>query len=351
MDYFFAQIEEQRYPEYIGKVVVVCVYSKESGDSGVVSTVNYKGRKFGIHSGQPIYQAKNKAPPGSVFISVDHKAYTAESEKINRIVSKYGQAQQLSIDEWLLEVREIPEETARAIKSEIQEKTGLTCSIGLSPSAMGAKMASDRSKPDGLLILDEIEEAEFIKDSKIQQVTGIGKKTTESLNEIGVFKVSDLSKKDPVELAELFGKKTGAFLINLSRGNFNKLLDIPSEEQAEISRIATLDQPTQDEYVLIEKLRPLEQDNKDWIKENKKVFKTLTITFVTDDMKQNSKSISFRNPKTHSEDIDSHIKMLINEFLNQNKKNVRRIGIKFSNFSDIAGQKTLNDEFLNLLEF
>jgi DNA polymerase IV (DinB-like DNA polymerase) len=351
MDYFFAQIEERRHPEYIDKVVVVCVYSKKIGDSGVVSTVNYRGRKFGIHSGQPIARAKAKAPQDSIFLPVDLEYYRKESEEIRDIVNKYGQGTQVSIDEWLLEVLEIPEETARAIKSEILEKKGYSCSIGVAPSAIGAKMGSDHSKPDGLLLLDELKEAEFISNSKIKKVIGIGNKTAQILNEMGVISVKDLLDKDPVELVEKFGKKTGSFLINLAKGNFNNLMDYSPKEQAEISRIATLEHPTRDENTLLMKLKTLEIDNKDWIKNNKKMYKTLTITFVCDDMDQKSKSLSFRNPKNWNEENDGSIKMLVRQYLEHDQRNIRRIGIKYSNFSDISTQKTLSDEFENLLDF
>jgi DNA polymerase IV (DinB-like DNA polymerase) len=282
---------------------------------------------------------------------VDHAYYSAESQKISQIISKYGDASQLSIDEWLLEIKQIPEENARALKSEIYEKSGLTCSIGVAPSALGAKMACAECKPDGILILDKEEETRFIAQSSIQKVVGIGAKTAGILNEMGVSNVKDLAKKDPVFLVEKFGKKTGSFLVNLAKGNLSNLMGPPSGEQSEISRIATLEHPSSDISLLMEKIRSIEKDNKNWIRENKLQFKTLTISFVSEDMKQASKSVTFRNPRNWNEDLDSSIRMLVQEFLARNKKNIRRIGIKFSNFSDIAGQKTLSDDFLNLLEF
>ena len=351
MDYFFAQLEEKRHPEYAGKVLVVCVFSKESGDSGVVSTVNYEGRKYGIHSGQPIFQAKKRAPADSVFIPVDHVHYQSASKQIAEIIRKYGHAQQTSIDEWFLEIDRIPEETARAIKSEILEKAGLTCSIGVAPSMLGAKMAAEKSKPDGLLFLDDESERNFIEGSELQKVVGIGKKTAELLHGLGARKVNDLKKLDPVLIAEQFGKKTGSWLISLAQGRYSGIMKHGQEEQAEVSRMGTLETETHDIHQIMAKITEIERDNKDWVKRNKKAFKTLILVFVTQDMKLHTKSISFRKPKHAEEDLEPEKMLLAREFLAENRLSVRRVGIKYTNFTDVSGQKTLGDDFLNLLEF
>jgi DNA polymerase IV (DinB-like DNA polymerase) len=353
MDYFFAQAEELRHPEYKGKIVVVCVYSGRTEDSGVVSTVNYEGRKYGIHSGQPIYQAKQRAPPAdSVFIPVDHEYYLATSDKIDGIMRKYSdRAERTSIDEWFLEVERIPEETARALKSEIKEDTGLTCSVGVASSRLGSKMAAERSKPDGLLLLDSLGERKLIEESDVEKVVGIGKKTAEALHALGVEKVKDLKKLDKVALVEKFGKKTGSWFISLAEGRYYDLLQYAEEEQVEVSRIATLKMKTRDAGDLGAKVKELEKDNKEWLKRNNKFFRTIGITFITDDMKAHTRSLSFRNPRGWAEDCSEEVAALIRQFLGENDREVRRIGVKYTNFVDVSGQSTLAGEFRNLLEF
>jgi DNA polymerase IV (DinB-like DNA polymerase) len=351
MDYFFAQAEQLRNPDYSGKVVVVCVYSKKSGDSGVVSTVNYEGRKYGIHSGMPIFRAKSRAPPDSIFIPVDHSYYSHLSGKIAEIIGKYGKADQSSIDEWFIEVGEIPEETARAIKSEIAELTGLSASLGVAPSMLGAKMATDKCKPDGLLILNIEEERKLIEGSDLEKVTGIGKKTSKILEDMGVYKVADLKKLDPVLLVEKFGKKTGSWLVALSNGRYKETYRHTQEEQSEVSRISTLEENTRELQVLLDQISKMEEDNKAWLKENKKNFKTLIISFVSEDMGSHSKSITFRSPKSWHDDLRDYKLNLIIQFLSENELKIRRVGIKYTNFVDVSGQKTLANEFSNLLEF
>ena len=353
MDYFFAQAEELRHPEYRGKIIVVCVYSGRTEDSGVVSTVNYEGRRHGIHSGQAIYMAKKRAPPAdSVFLPVDHVYYQETSDAIDAVIRKYDEsAERTSIDEWFLRVERIPEETARALKSEIAEKTRLTCSVGVAPSRLGSKMAADRSKPDGLLVLDSLGERRLIEESDVEKVVGIGKKTAEALHALGVEKVKDLKKLDRIGLIERFGKKTGAWFVSLAEGRYYDLLQYAEEEQVEVSRIGTLKERTRDAGELAAKVAELEKDNKEWLRRNNKFFRTIGLSFVTDDMKAHTRSLSFRNPRGWAEDCSEEVVALIRQFLAENDRDVRRIGVKYTNFVDVSGQSTLAGEFRNLLEF
>ena len=104
MDYFYAQVEEKRRPMIKDKIIVVCVYSGRTKDSGVVSTVNYLGRGIGIKSGMPIAIAKKKAPPAdTIFLPVDRDYYTQVSMYIDEIIRKHCKhVVQASIDEWAI---------------------------------------------------------------------------------------------------------------------------------------------------------------------------------------------------------------------------------------------------------
>ncbi|MBI5047281.1 hypothetical protein HZC07_06145 [Candidatus Micrarchaeota archaeon] len=88
MDYFFAQIEEKRHPMAKDKIIVVCVFSGRTNDSGVVSTVNYPGRAVGIHSGIPIAFAKKRAPQDALFLPMDREHYAQVSSEIDELIRK-----------------------------------------------------------------------------------------------------------------------------------------------------------------------------------------------------------------------------------------------------------------------
>lgn len=341
MDYFFAQLEEKRRPMAKGKIIVVCVYSGRTPDSGVVSTVNYLGRAVGIRSGMPIAFAKKRAPPAdSIFVPVDHEYYSQVSAQIDSIIRQLCEhVVQASIDEWNAEDKKA-EEKARLVKEKIRQELDLSCSIGVAPSLLGAKMAASRSKPDGLLILDANGEKNMIEDSDVEEIPGIGPKTAEALRAMGAAKVRDIAKLDPMALVETFGRKTGAWLHDLGKGRYHSGLG-EEKEQEEVSRIGTLREKTRDPYMLLAKLEELGGEAKERLMLMKKSYRTLSIIFVTEDLKTHTKSMSFRNPRNWSEDISKEIKLLVKEFLTENSLEIRRIGIKFSNFMDLGGQTTL----------
>ena len=340
MDYFYAQVEELRNPQYSGKVLAVCVYSGRTEDSGVVGSVNYLGRKYGIKAGMPIISAKKLAPSDAVFLPMDRDYYELISSTIDQIIrSNLYRVVQSSIDEWNAQ-DDLAARKAAQIKSLIKTETGLVCTIGVAPSILGAKMTASLSKPNGLKIIDEKEEFELISSSAVLDVPGIGQKTSDVLSKLGVVKVSDLAKADPIQFVECFGKKTSHWLLCLGRGDYPKELG-EEKEQLGISRIGTLKEKTRDIEQLMSKLSDLDSGAKEWLMNSKKAYRTLSIIFITEDMKTHTKSESFKNPKNwQSSTKDESIK-LIKEFLSENSLEIRRIGIRFGNFVDLGGQTTL----------
>jgi len=341
MDYFFAQLEEKRRPMAKGKIIVVCVYSGRAPDAGVVSTVNYPGREIGIRSGMPIAFAKKRAPPAdTIFVPVDHEHYGDMSARIDETIRElFHKVVQASIDEWNVEDPEAAEKAER-LKKMIKERFDLTCSVGVAPSLLGAKMAASKSKPDGLLVLSRDTEKKMINDSDVEKVPGIGPKTGAALRTLGADKVGNISKLDPVVLVETFGKKTGGWLHELGQGRYVTTLG-EEKEQDEVSRIGTLKEITRDPYMILAKLDELEGDAKERLMLMKKSYKTLGLIFVTEDLKTHTKSLSFKKPHSWDEKIKREKEELVKEFLGENNLMVRRIGIRFSNFMEMGGQTTL----------
>jgi len=324
-----------------GKIIVVCMYSGRTPDSGVVSSVNYSGRALGIHAGMPIIQAKKRAPPrDSIFLPADREYYAEVSAQIDSVIRGFiDRLSQASIDEWNGEDKDATEK-APVLKGMILQATGLRCSIGVAPSPLGAKMAASMSKPDGLLVFDEILQRSFIENSEVEKVPGIGPKTASALNQLGITKVKDLGKADPVVLSEIFGKKTGSWLIDLGAARYPNALQ-EEKEQEEVSRIGTLKEKTRDPYIIILKLEELEKDAKQWLMENKKSYSTMGVIFITDDMRTHTRSISFKKPKAWSEGAAKDMEALVKQFLDEDKHDIRRIGIRFGNFLDLGKQTTL----------
>jgi DNA polymerase IV (DinB-like DNA polymerase) len=341
MDYFYAQIEERRRPMAKGKIIAVCMFSGRTEDSGVISTVNYAGREIGIHSGMPIALAKKRAPPAdTIFVPADREYYSEVSMQIDEIIrNSCEKVVQASIDEWNCEDSKAAAKAPK-LKETIQRELGLTSSIGVAPSLLGAKMAASKSKPNGLLVLDKESERKLIDGSDVRKVPGIGSKSAEALAQAGIRRVGDLKGADPLMLVESFGRKTGGWLHKLGVGDYAAELG-QEKEQEEVSRIGTLREKTRDVSTLIVKSDALEKEAREWLMHMKKSFRTMSVIFVTEDMKIHTKSMSFRNPMPWNADISEEKKELIEDFLKENDLMVRRIGIRFGNFLDLGGQTTL----------
>ena len=155
LDYFFAQCEERRNPSIKGKPVVVCVYSGRTKDSGAVSTANYEARKYGVKSGIPISLAKKKLKDvDAVFLPVDKEFYKEISDSIMQILRRYADYfEQVSVDEAFLDVTQKTKanyqqakQLAATIKDDVLTQQRLTCSIGIGPNKLVAKIAADMQR-------------------------------------------------------------------------------------------------------------------------------------------------------------------------------------------------------------
>jgi DNA polymerase IV (DinB-like DNA polymerase) len=206
MDHYYTAVEERERPEIKGKPVVVGSDPKEGKGRGVVSTSNYEARKLGIRSGMPISHAW-KLCPSAVFLPPNFPLYIKVSDDIMAIAQKYADKfEQWGIDEAFLDVSSKASTPAEAeplalrIKQEIKDKTGLTCSIGVGPNKLIAKVASDYHKPDGLTIVGEAEAEAFLAPLPARKLLWVGRKTEAKLKEMGVNTIGELASFDPTVL-------------------------------------------------------------------------------------------------------------------------------------------------------
>lgn len=220
MDAFFAAVEQGRRPELRGRPVVV----GGSGDPtrrGVVSTASYEARKYGIRSAMPLRTA-HRLCPEAVFLAVDFAEYERVSEQVKGILRGFSsEVEDVGIDEAYLDISDMPgapEETARAIKDSVRRETGLTCSIGIAPNKLLAKIASDMEKPDGLTVIREGEAESVLEGLPVRKLWGVGPRTEKALAEMGVNTAGELRAVSLEELRQRFGESHGRFLFEASRG-------------------------------------------------------------------------------------------------------------------------------------
>ncbi len=229
LDAFFASVEQLDNPEYRGKPVIVGGTSKR----GVVSTCSYEARKFGVHSAMPIMRAKKLCPNG-IFVNGRMSRYHEKSKEVMKIFSDFSpEIRQLSIDEAFLNMTGMekllgpPEETAKLLKERVKKETGLTISLGCATSRYVAKIASDKSKPNGLLIIPAGKEIDFIHQLPLKDIWGIGEKMREKLINAGLTSVPQIFNTDERILCSILGNAAGSFLYKAVRA---ELTNIFSEE-------------------------------------------------------------------------------------------------------------------------
>lgn len=187
MDAFFAAIELKRHPELAGRPVVVGGHG-DPQSRGVVSTATYEARAFGVRSGMALRIAWRLCPQ-AVFLPVDFDAYARESERFKAVLQPFSATiEDAGIDEAYLDVSEAEDAAAvgRALKQRVKAETGLSCSVGIAPNKLLAKLASDMQKPDGITVLDEADIPGRVWPLPVGKLSGVGPKTEERLREMGV---------------------------------------------------------------------------------------------------------------------------------------------------------------------
>lgn len=358
LDYFFAQCEEKRNSSIKEKPVVICVYSGRSEDSGAVSTANYVARKFGVKSGIPISLAKKKLKEkDAVFLPVDRKFYEEISGEMMTVLRSHANRfEQVGIDEAYLDVSqkangnfEEAGKIAEQIKKEMKAQQGLTCSIGIGPNKLIAKIAADIQKPDGLTIVKPEQVAGFLGPLPVNSLVGVGRKTERKMQDMEIQTVSDLAEYDTQKLVEVFGKNLGIYFHNASIG----IDDEPVQERGEvesISRISTLKEDTQNLKVILEKTNKLCDEVHARLMQRGLSFKSVGIVAVMTDMSVRSRSKTYESPTNELGALKKTAKELFEKFLNESELQARRVGVKVWNlFKEQESQKQITN-FLRLAE-
>lgn len=357
LDSFYASVEELRNEEIKGKPIVICVYSGRSEDSGAVSTASYRARELGIKAGISIKRAKKLAKDKDVvFLPVDMQYYSEVSQRIMEILEEESDTiQQVSIDEAYLDVTsragktdkiseakgwEEAQKIARRIKNRINEQEGITCSIGISFNKFMAKMASENQKPDGLTTVKPHEAKEFLANLPVSELHGIGKKTADILNEMGVQSTDGLARSSLVKLEGKFGKSKALMLYERAQGKDDSPVEPTTVQQ--ISRIGTLKQNTRDAQLVLEKLTELIEDMGKKVEQKKVFFRTISLIAIDTQLKTHTKSETVQQTCDTSI-VQEIIKQLLEDFLGENDVELRRVGVRLSNLTQRKDQKTLSE--------
>ena len=249
MDAFYASVELLRYPELKGQQVVIgggrrhqpemladgtrrFATLRDYAGRGVITTATYAARDLGVHSGMGLMKA-SKLAPDAVLLPVDFDEYRRLSRAFKAAVAEVAPViEDRGIDEIYIELTEVPgaqdavghdpfggvRALAQEIRNNVLRRTGLTCSVGVTPNKLLSKIASELDKPDGLTVLTEADIPTHIWPLAARKVNGIGPKAADKLLALGVRTVGDLAARPRAELIEAFGRSYGAWLHEVAHG-------------------------------------------------------------------------------------------------------------------------------------
>jgi DNA polymerase-4 len=326
MDAFYASVEERDNPKLKGKAVVVGM-----GKRGVVSAANYEARKFGIRAAMPIYKAKALAPH-AVFIAPNMARYTQVSEQVMEIfedVTPY--VEPISLDEAFLDVTGARrllgsgQEIADQIRKRVEKELGITCSVGIAHNKFIAKIASGHCKPNGVLEVDPEKMLEFLHPLAANEIWGVGPKTNELLEKMGLFTIADIANTPRTTLIRVLGQANGSSLYELAWGRDYR--DVVTEHiEKSISASQTFDVDLyQQEEILKEFLR-LTEKSADRMRGKGLATNTISIKVRFTDFKTISRSKTLDLPTTGTQEIFEVAKALYLG-LNLDRVLIRLVGV------------------------
>jgi DNA polymerase IV len=220
IDAFYASVEVLKDPTLAGRPVVV----GGAGPRGVVMSASYEARRFGIRSAMPAVRARRLCP-GVVFLPPDFDAYRTHSNRFREILlSVTPLVEPIALDEAFLDVAGAvrlfgsPLEVGTRIRREVRSDLGVSCSVGVAPTKLVAKLASRAAKPDGLVRVRARDVPTFLEPLPAKALWGVGDKTMEVLDRLGVRTVGDLGRTPPAVLGRLVGEQHARDLHALATG-------------------------------------------------------------------------------------------------------------------------------------
>jgi DNA polymerase IV (archaeal DinB-like DNA polymerase) len=344
MDAFYAAVEERRDPALRGRPIVVGADPKSGTGRGVVTTASYAARKYGIRSALPISRAwrlaeaaRRRGEPEAIFLRDDRALYRDVSARIMAIAIRGTDAfEEASIDEAYLDLSPLGDFAraaahSAALKGEILERQGLTCSVGIGPNKLVAKIASDFGKPDGFIVVPPETVQAFLDPLAIRRLPGIGPKSEALLRERGIRTIAELRLVERDRLVKWFGK-WGGEMHERARG----ISDDPVSnewERKSVGEQETFAQDTLDSSLVLERARALARDVFARLQgDGFAGFRTVTVTVRFMNFVTRNRSRTAVSPMATPSALEELAQQLLRPFFdareNPKSRKIRLIGVR-----------------------
>jgi DNA polymerase-4 len=328
MDMFYVGVELLAAPGLRGRPVIVAA----SGNRSVVLSASYEARAFGVRSGMPLARARALCP-GAVLLEPHRRAYDDYSRRVMAIFAEItDRVEQVSVDEAFLDVsgavRRLgpPVQIARRLRTRIHGELGLTASVGIGATKTVAKIASTRSKPDGLLLVQPEDTVAFLAELPVSALWGVGDRTAEALAGAGLRTVGELAAAPVPQLVRVVGPAAGHHLHELANGRDPRPV-VPVREEKSLGAEETFAEDVSDTRVLRETLLRLSHRTASRLRRQGLRARRVGLKLRYADFTTITRSRTLAQPFTSAHDLLEHGVGLLAE-LGERPQAVRLIGVR-----------------------
>ena len=333
LDAFFAAVEELERPELRTKPLVV---GGDPHGRGVVATANYVARQYGIHSAMSCAEALRRCPE-VVFVRPRHAEYSAVSRRVwDAVREVVATVERTGLDEGYLDVGEVARDfreargIAGAVQAAVRGATGLTCSLGVSTTKVVAKVASDRRKPGGIVLVPPGREAAFLAPFPVRTLPGVGPRAEERLRAYGVTTIGELATLPDDRLAAILTGSVGVLLRDRARGIDARRLE-RVVANVSVSQEETFPRDVADRERLHDELRRMAERVSERLRRTGESARTVTTKLRYPDFATRSRSVTLPVGTDDAEAIGDLACHLLDRALTERPGALRLVGVTVSN--------------------
>lgn len=340
LDSFFVSVEMLQDPSLLGKAVVV----GGSRDRGVVTTCSYEARKFGVRSAMPMRRAMELCPH-AIIVKSSYGEYAKYSAWVTKIIAANAPLyEKASIDEFYIDLTGMdtffnPLEWTIRLRQTIMDETGLPISFGLATNKLVAKIATDEAKPNGYLFVTPGKEKEFLAPLPVEKLGGVGKKSHQTLLELGIHTIGDILHFDPVLLERSLGK-WGTQLIRQANGKSDSVVS-PHRESKSISAENTFEENTSNLDFLLAQLVGQAERVAYELRQEKKFATCVAIKFRNANFETSTRQVTIPATIADSDIIKAATDLFTKLYVSGTL--VRLLGVRLAGLTDTGAQTNLFD--------